>query len=317
MARAAGAVLAIVAGDRRRSPSDIATASARDLDRKLAFPAELRVSIATEAAVVVGAFGRHSGTAAPAGMHVLRRGSGGPPVVLGPETIHLMLSLETPDALTSCDEKRIVNRYVRPLLRAITAHSKSQAHFFGRDWVSLEHRPVAWVGFGHDASTGRTLFESFVAVRSGFAPALRPAFLGRAPATLEELTGRPVDADRLAEAIVAAYGREAEIVPVSPAVALLDRDPLELEVDHVPWAAVRQEAIGVVGAGRDARGVFRVGGDLLVSRDALARLEARLAAGPEEDEIGRIVDETLAAPGVALDGVRSLASLRDVIAEAL
>jgi hypothetical protein len=29
------------------------------------------------------------------------------------------------------------------------------------------------------------------------------------------------------------------------------------------------------------------------------------------------VDETLAAPGVALDGVRSLATIRDVIEEAL
>ena len=38
------------------------------------------------------------------------------------------------------------------------------------------------------------------------------------------------------------------------------------------------EAIGPLGAGPDARGVFRVGGDLLVSRDALARLEAARAS---------------------------------------
>jgi hypothetical protein len=81
-----------------------------------------------------------------------------------------------------------------------------------------------------------------------------------------------------------------------------------------PWAATREEAIGPIGAGRDAQGRFRVGGDLLVSRDALARLEA---AAPGAPDIGSLVDEILAAPGVALDGVRSLATIRDVIAEAL
>jgi hypothetical protein len=75
-----------------------------------------------------------------------------------------------------------------------------------------------------------------------------------------------------------------------------------------------------VGAGPDARGVFRVGGDLLASRDAIARLEACVgAAGPDvpDDAVGHIVDDALARPEVALDGVRSLASVREVIVRAL
>jgi hypothetical protein len=75
------------------------------------------------------------------------------------------------------------------------------------------------------------------------------------------------------------------------------------------------EAIGSVGAGRDARGNFRVGGDLLVSRDALARLETRIDV-TSDPEIGALVDETLGAPGVAIDGIRSLKSVRDVILDA-
>jgi hypothetical protein len=51
-----------------------------------------------------------------------------------------------------------------------------------------------------------------------------------------------------------------------------------------------------------------------VSRDALAELEERVATAPDAD-IGRIVDETLRRPGVALDGVASLASIADVIRE--
>jgi hypothetical protein len=223
------------------------------------------------------------------------------------------LSLVRPGALVACDEKRIVNRYVRPLLRALTASSTNQGHFFGRDWISLAHRPVGWVGFGHDASSQRTLFEAFVAVRTPFALDERASFLGKPQATLEELAGRTIDALGLAEAIVKAYARDAEVVPLahSPSreAALVEEDP--------PWSATVEEAIGSIGAGPDAHGVFRVGGDLLVSRDALSRLEARVAQGLSKEDLGRIVDETLAAPGVALDGVRSLANVRDVIAEAL
>ena len=72
----------------------------------------------------------------------------------------------------------------------------------------------------------------------------------------------------------------------------------------------------MIGAGRDARGVLRVGGDLLVSRDALATLEAQIASAPRGD-IARIVHATLGAPGVALEGVRTLASVVDVVERAL
>jgi hypothetical protein len=322
VARVRNVVLAVLSKGEEVPSVAIAASSAGELDRELAYPAELRVSVLADEALILGAFGRLSTKQAPL-QTVARRGSGGPPVWVGPGTTHVALSLVNPGALVPCDEKRIVNRYVRALLRALTTfatHSKTQAHFFGRDWVSVAHQPVAWVGFGHDASSKRTLFEAFVAVRRPFASADRASFLGREPTTLEALTGRHIDPRALAESIAEAYGRGAQIVLLPDADGVtgsLAREPSG--VDDLPWQATRQEAIGVVGAGRDSQGVFRVGGDLLVSRDALARLEARVAGSPRlsADDIGRIVDETLAAPGVALDGVRSLASIRDVIAEAL
>jgi hypothetical protein len=80
---------------------------------------------------------------------------------------------------------------------------------------------------------------------------------------------------------------------------------------------MREEAIGVVAAGRDRDGRMRVGGELMVSRDAIARLEDAIARAPGDSaQLDRAVDE-LAAPGVALLGVRDLRSLREVIAEAL
>jgi hypothetical protein len=288
------------------------------LDRSpLASPAhaaELCVSVAAGDAVLAGAFQRARDWP---DVPWLRRGSGGAEVRLGEGSVHVALSLAHPAALVACDEKRIVNRYVRPLLRALngTASTGTLAHYFGRDWVSVAHAPVAWVGFAHDAGTRRTLVEAVVAVRVPFAVRERASFQGKAPSTLEAVRGGAVNAARLAEAIVEAYARDAlvepldALPPVPPSLADLRESP------EPPWAATLEEAIGTLGAGPDARGVFRVGGDLLVSRDALALLERRLA-GASDEELPAIIDATLAAPGVALEGVRSLASVLDVVSRA-
>jgi hypothetical protein len=291
-----------------RSAREIAAHSRAALDRSLAYPAELWVATARDEAVLLGAFQRSAGMTEA--RTLLRRGSGGPEVLVGEGTVHVVLALVHPAALEACDEKRIVNRSVRPLLRALTK-TGSLAHFFGRDWVSVAHRPAAWVGFAHDSATRRTVFEAFVAVRTPFALAQRASFLGKPHGTLESIAGSPVDPARLGRAIVDAYlakhGAEAVALPA----AEVSRQPEDPRIDP-PWVATMEEAIGTIGAGADSAGAFRIGGDLLVSRDALARLEVGIVSARDED-VGRIVDETLAAPGVALDGVRSLTSVRDVV----
>jgi hypothetical protein len=312
-----------------RSSAEIASHSHSALDRPLRYDGELWVAVASDEARLLGAFQRAEASAddnaslasplmAPRVGSLLRRGSGGPDVLVGRHTVHIALALAHPASLAACDEKRIVNRYVRPLLRALTA-TGSPAAFFGRDWISVSKQPAAWVGFGHDRGTRRTLFEAFVAVASPFASMARGSFRGRAPGTLESIARHTVDPFRLAKAVVDAYSEGHEVAHTGPLEVTLAIDPAIAKVAGVtlepPWAATSDEAIGRIGAGPDAHGVFRVGGDLLVSRDALAHLEARVALAAEDD-IGAIVDESLTAPGVALDGVQSLVSLRDVILRA-
>jgi hypothetical protein len=280
----------------------LAARSRAALDVALTCPAELSVAIASDDGVLLGAFQRPTGLT-DLGL-LRRRGSGGPEVRVAAGSVHVLLSLASPAALVACDQKRIVNRHVRPLLRALTK-TGHLAHYFGRDWVSVGGRPVAWVGFAHDATTRRTAFEAIVAVGAPYAVRPRESLRGKEPSVVE------VDPACLAAAIVEAYARDVELVELGPPAAVVDEEPGE----EPPWVATREEIIGTIGAGPDARGVFRVGGDLLVSRDALARLEA--AATAEGVDVGQLVDETLAAPGVALDGVRSLASVRDCVAEAL
>lgn len=295
-----------------RATEAIAAHSRAALDRPLRCDAELSVSVARDEAVLIGSFQRGAGM--PQGFTLLRRGSGGPEVLVGEGTVHIALALVHPGALVPCDERRIVNRYVRPLLRALTKvlGPDGLAHFFGRDWVSVGKRPAAWVGFAHDATTRRTLFEAFVAVRIPFSRASRHSFLGKPPGTLESIVGRDLEPSRIASAIVDEYAGSADAASIEAPAVPLPSSSEDLRLDP-PWASTLEEAIGTLGAGPDAGGRFRIGGDLLVSRDALGRLED-LAATANDEDLGRVINDTLGAPGVALDGVRSLESFREVIA---
>ncbi len=292
---------------------DAMRASRTALDRVLEGDAELAVVEITSEATVLGAFQRRHDAPDDPPQEV--RGSGGPFVRVGPGTLHVLLALSHPAALVPCDARRIVNRHVRPLLRALTKRG-ALAHYFGRDWVSVGHRPIAEVGFAHDSETGRAVFEAFVAVGYDFAPSGRPSFLGKEPGTLESVTGLRFDTPALAGAIVAAYTTAADRVAVTRgAPQLVGVHAADLP-DDPPWTATVDEAIGSIGAGRDSSGALRIGGDLLASRDALHRVATLVDALPPGrgiEEVGAIVDREFSRATVALDGVRHLGSLRDVL----
>lgn len=291
--------------------------SAHALDGVLSWPGELRLSLIEGDAIALGAFQRAKEVDAN-GSLVLRRVSGGPPLALRDGTIHLALALANPAALAACDPPRLVNRYVRPLLRALSTFGAKGA-FFGRDWVSVAHRPAAWIGFAHDATTGRAVIEAVVSVKAPFtvSDASYASFLDKTAITLEEATGRSLAMDDVARAIALAYAKDYDGMERETAEPMAL--PLPVHADPM-WRATLGEVIGIVGAGRDRNGVFRVGGELLASRDAVASLERAIAGfddSTELDAIGAAVDRTLVKPGTALHGIRSLKSVRDVIAAAL
>jgi hypothetical protein len=307
------------------SAARLAAISGSALDRPLAHDAELLVAEPSGAAVVLGAMQRGSEIAGIlTGSDVLvRRASGGAEARVGPGSLWMQLALARSDALVACEPDRLLNRYVRPLLRALTKVG-ALAHYFDRDWISAAKRPVGVIAFAHDASSGRALVEAILGVSTPFAMRARSSYLGKEPATLAEI-GAKVDVARLAEAVAEAYATAYGRATVSiDAPAETDAAP-RLSADP-PWAATREEAIGIVAAGRDRDGAMRVGGELMASRDAISRLESCLAeideaardagTGVGADAIGRALDETLKARGGALLGVKSLVSLRDVLLEA-
>ena len=267
--------------------------SRASMDGALTGRAAVAVSVASESGLLLGAFQRGCDGASAR----FRRASGGSALTITPGTVHVVLALASPDALTPCDENKVLNRHVRPLLRA------TGARYFGRDWASVDHRPAAFVGVAHDATSKRTAFEAFVAVRSPLWTHARPSFLDKEPTSLGPQADPDAVARSILEAYRRAYGALDDLVP-------LDASPVE---DAPPWTAREAVAIGEVCAGRDAAGVMRLGGELMASRDAVAELELRLASEPLENAI----DETLGRPGVLVFGVKSLASIRDVIQRAI
>jgi hypothetical protein len=300
-----------------RSVRALAARSRRALDRSLTEDAELAVLVAEDEATVRGAFDH-----ARAGALPLARASGGAPVLVGPGSIWVQLALARPDALVACDAERLLNRYVRPLLSALTRTS-ALAHYFGRDWVSASKRPVAYVGFAHDSGTGRALFEAIVAVTTPFAApdaAGRASFRGQAPATLADVARHPPDLARVADAIVDAYASAYDRSVLVVADDARDADDGPAGADF-PWSATAEEPMGQIGAGRDGAGRLRVGGELMASRDAMTALASALdvldAAGRAADEgaVGAAVASALAPPAT-LFGVRALGTLQDVVVRA-
>ncbi|MEB2310566.1 MAG: hypothetical protein OZ921_12015 [Sorangiineae bacterium] len=248
-----------------------------------------------------------------AGYALTRRASGGPALIVGPGTLHLALALPSPGALTDCPDDRLLNRYVRPLLRALR-RAGVRASYFGRDWVSADHRPIAWVGFALYDDRAAWV-EAILPVSHSF---LLPArfdgyplraldpFLGAIPATLETMRGAPLDPAELTRLIVEEYAKAyGDLAPGDFTNAELRPDAVDA---RPPWDVVLEEAIGFIGAAGGA--APELGGDLFASEGAARRLSA-LLAGVLRGELATD-DETLDAAcyelarSEVIDGVRDL-----------
>jgi hypothetical protein len=268
---------------------------------------ELEVRVLETDGIVLGAFQRAGELERPE-LPLSRRASGGGAVRVGPGTIHVVLALPSPDALADADTKKILNRYVRPLLKAITKASII-ASYFGRDWVSAAHRPIGAVSFGHDSESQRTTFEAFVATKTPFAVTERISFLGKSPATLDHVAGKAIDPAKLADAIVAAYAGawrlDIERAPI-------EDTPIASALDEAPWLGRVEESIGPILADKT-----NVGGEFMASSDAIARIHDRLERTPDDfDAIGKLIDAELSSPRVALEGVKALRSFQLALAKA-
>jgi len=290
-----------------RTCAAIANASRDAFARTEAHDVEIEVGFARDERVLLGAFQRACDVPDADRARAIVRGTPGAAVRVGRGTLVVLVSL----ARIDCDESQILNRHVRPILRALRRVGCA-ANYFGRDWIAVGGRPVGHVGFAHERAPRdgrvRAVVEAFVAVRGApFAVTTRASHRGKTIATLEELRGKPVDDDALVARVVDELGAIED--------GAIAREPNEEERTNAdpPWSARVEEAIGPVCAGRDARGVMRVGGEFMASFDAVRDLEDRVESG---QEIRSAVNDAFGAPHTALFGVRSLESIARALEDA-
>jgi hypothetical protein len=130
--------------------------------------------------------------------------------------------------------------------------------------------------------------------------------------------GHAIDLTNVRARILEAYVAESGSLASSRTLGPESADSGESWEDP-PWTVSVEEAIGEVSAGRDRHGALRLGGDLLASRDSVDRVSGAVDALPEgatTDEVGAVVDGEFSNASVALDGVRDLRNVRDVLLRA-
>lgn len=295
--------------------------------RRLVHPTEARlvVQLGEREEVVLGQYQRAASAlnvdeVARLGLIVTRRASGGPAALFGPGSLHVALSLPRSDALVACTPEQLVNRHVRPLLRAL-GRLGLPAHYFGRDWVSAAKRPVAWIGYA-ELADGASWVEALLGVRhpfalppelDGYSPRSEPWFLGKGPTTLEEALGRRFDEGEVRAAILEAY-HEAFGELASGAWS---REELRPDArDFRPrWDALCEVGIGFIGA--SAGPTPEVGGDLLACAeviDALSRAMAELGPAPSAEQVAAAVCGAMELGTVV--GVKDKASIARVMLDA-
>jgi len=288
--------------------------------------ASLWLAPVLRAELSLGAFQRAASAVKAPPCPVTRRLSGGPTLFLAPGALHLALFLPSPSSLVpDADVPRLLNRHLRPLLRALRRLGLP-AMYPGRDWIAVAHRPAVWVGFAHHGASDACCVEAFLPLDQPFsvppshdasAPhRSEPPWLGKAPASLRELSPQPLELAALQEAVADAYAADLG-VPLEPGRFEAERLRPEARDQRPPWAALRQEVIGLVGAAGPPEAAL--GGEFFASEDLIAAVNRKLAGLPRGASRGQLQEALAAAveeTGGAVEGVRSSASLLDALEEA-
>lgn len=295
------------------------------------------------AAVVLGAY-QHAPAALRAeglellALPVLRRPTGGAAVWAGQGLLYFALGLENASTLMACPPGRILNRNVRGMLAGARALAVP-AHYFGRDVVSFNAEPGAYIGWD-EGPDGRVLLEFFVALDtpfvlpdglSGYPPPAAAPLRGKTPTTLRAAGARQ-SAREVLEALAGGYARsfKLELHSEPPRPDELAREAALREALRVDarsseglcWSQPHEEAIGFVTAGMrldhaGAIAALRVGGDFYQPHDRPARLERELLGKPPHPELlGQALDAVYAAEPGKIEGVRSLNTLRNALLDA-
>jgi hypothetical protein len=263
------------------TPAEVAAASQALVALPLSGVAQMHSALISKRATFVGQFDRVPESEFPR----YRRGTGGVSFETEEGAFYIGIALAHPGSLLAGSANQVLNRMVRPLLKALTKVHGKRVAYFGRDHIRAEQKNVGWVAMAHRVDTDRAAFEAF----------LPP-------------TERTHD---LAEEIASAYTLAHPALVLAPferanggAQALAHGDP--------PWLRTESEAIGSLGLMREHDGRRRIGGTLMASADRMHALNQAIQSPMGVSECGEFLDLLFAAPAM-LFGVRSLESICNLV----
>lgn len=152
-----------------------------------------------------------------AGVRVLRRTTSGTAVYIGRVAILWTLALPHVAALVpDASPSTLLNRNVRGFLQGLSRQG-AIANYFGREWIAVKHRPAALLGF-EATPEGAVLIEVIagidapIALPAAFATETERAvdrWLGKDPASLEEVMVGAIAPEALAGAVIEAVAARA------------------------------------------------------------------------------------------------------------
>lgn len=291
----------------------------------------IAASLCSGPAVVLGAAQRAGrvvdlDACSRAGARVLRRATTGTATYIGGRAVVWSLALPTVSTLMrDASPRTLLNRNVRGFLRGFRG-AGAAAHYFGREWIALKHRPGALLGLDIGPQ-GEVLLEVLagydepIAIPAGLsAPEEREVerWQGKSPAALAEVLppGRAPEnvAEMVIESVAAQAGarlRHARLeqepglgeAARASGSSMSERDPIP---EGLVSAPPRRVPIGWIEAAATPAGSAEprrawVGGDMLTSVWGLAEM-ARAAASGEERPSSAFQDR-IALEGALLEDV--------------
>lgn len=292
-----------------------------------ASPAAVFAAELTGSAIALGRFQRGGVAASSAADVIVRRRTGGRAVHAGAGVTYLALGLRDASVFLPCPRDRVLNRNVRGMLVGLST-SGVAAHYFGRDFVSIDRRPAVSATWSRNAQ-GNVLLEFFVGVQRPYnvdAEALTyPAhrsdpLLGKVPTTLEAAWKRTVAFDEVVDRVVRqgyakTYGLTLDEPPFSHQAAL---EPAQAsDEDGFTWSGPREVPIGFIDAGirRAANGqieAVRLAGDYFGDDDGERMLNDAMRGTEGSDvELVAAINHAYGKEGAVIDGIASLNAIRD------
>jgi len=283
------------------------------------------------------------GACSARGAEIIRRATGGPACAAGHGILYLALGLRHASVLMECPRDRVLNRNVRGLLGGL-ALTGARANYFGREWIAVDKRPAALLGWTRDPDGG-VLLEAFLSIDrpywipddlTGYPMREEMTLSAKDPIQMSEIWEEPRDVEDVVRLLAEGHiDRFPDVELETDRSSLSDAERASVDEgesatsvgfddawDSLTWSGTREIPIGFLsaGVGLDDEGLIEssvIAGDFFQDEDAADVLVKKLVgAKPEVEAFAGAVAAAWDGQNRVLEGVKDHAPIIEALAEA-